>query len=135
MDIKQANISETGTGFKTRGCGSVCIQIVPPDCKVHKLATRSTCMDGGCISDKLDTPKILCLSTFCSCRESVSQSNEVQVYVDHNNTIVVFPAWYTQSLRMSIQDPIFIPPFPNFLTDPNQTQHPLCQNQALALAA
>ena len=80
MDIKQANISETGTGFRTSGCGSVYIQIVPPDCKVHKLATRSTCMDGGCISDKLDTPKILCLPTFCSCRESVSQSNEVQVY-------------------------------------------------------
>ena len=43
--------------------------------------------------------------------------------------------WYTQLLRMSIQDPMFIPPFPNLLTDPNQNQHPLCQNQTLALAA
>ena len=43
--------------------------------------------------------------------------------------------WYTQLLRMSIQDPIFIPPFPNLLTDPNPNQHPLGQNQTLALAA
>ena len=43
--------------------------------------------------------------------------------------------WYTQLLKMSIQDPIFIPSFPNLLTDPNQNQHPLCQNQALVLAA
>ena len=28
------------------------------------------------------------IPTFCSYRESVSQSNEVQVYVDHNNTSV-----------------------------------------------
>ena len=34
-----------------------------------------------------------------------------------------------------MQDPIFIPPFPNLLTDPSQNQHPLCQNQTLALAA
>ena len=36
---------------------------------------------------------------------------------------------------MSIQDPIFIPPFPNLLTDPNQNQHPYCQNQTLVLVA
>ena len=36
---------------------------------------------------------------------------------------------------MSIQDAIFITPFPNLLTDPNQNQHPLCQFQTLALAA
>ena len=53
--------------------------------------------------------------------------------------IIITPAWpsqlwYTQLLRMSIQDSIFISPFPNILTDPNQNQHPLCQNQTLALA-
>ena len=36
---------------------------------------------------------------------------------------------------MSIEDPIFIPPYPNLLTDLNQNEHPLCQNQTLALAA
>ena len=36
---------------------------------------------------------------------------------------------------MAIQDPIFVPPFPNLLRDPNQNQHPLCLNQILALAA
>ena len=42
MDITQANASETNTDFRTSGCGSVCIQVVPPDHKVHKLASRST---------------------------------------------------------------------------------------------
>ena len=87
MDIKQAVISETDTGFRISGCGSVSIQVVPPDPKVHKLATRSTCMDGECISNKLDTPKSICLPTI-----NVSQSNERQSYVDHNNTSVAFPA-------------------------------------------
>ena len=68
MDIKQANISETDTGFRTSGCGSVCIWVVPPDPKVDKLATRSACMEGGCISNKLDTPKSICLPIFCSYR-------------------------------------------------------------------
>ena len=44
-------------------------------------------------------------------------------------------SWYTQLLRMPIQDPMFIHPFPNFLTDPKQNQHPSCQDQTLALAA
>ena len=35
---------------------------------------------------------------------------------------------------MFIQDPTFIRPFPNLLTDPNQNQHLLCQIQTLALA-
>ena len=77
MDIKQANISETYTGFRISG--SVYIQVVPPDPKVHKLATRSTCMDGGCISDKLVIPKSICLPTVSSYRESGSQSKEGQV--------------------------------------------------------
>ena len=56
-DIKQANIQETDTGFSDSGCGYVCIQVVPPDPEKHKLASRSTCMDGGCILNKLATPK------------------------------------------------------------------------------
>ena len=36
---------------------------------------------------------------------------------------------------MYIQDLIVIPPSPNLLADPNQNQHPLCQNQTLAVAA
>ena len=134
MDIKQANISESYTGVRTSVCGSACIHVVPPDPKVHKLATRSTCMDGGRISSKLVIPKSICLSTFYSYRESASQSSEGQAYIDHSNTNVSFPTM-VQLLRMSIQDSIFIPPFPNLLTDPNQNQHPLCQIQISALAA
>ena len=91
MDIKQGNVLETDTGFRTSGCGSARIQVLPPDPKVHKLATRYTSMDGGCISNKLDTPISIRLSTFCFYRESVNQSNKGQVYVDHNNTSVAFP--------------------------------------------
>ena len=40
MNIKQANVSGTDTEFRTGGCGSVCIKVVPPDPKVQKLATR-----------------------------------------------------------------------------------------------
>ena len=69
MDIKQVNISEIDRGFRTNECGSVYIQVVPPDPKVCKLATRSTCMDDECISNKLDTPKSIGLSTPCSFRE------------------------------------------------------------------
>ena len=71
--------------------GPVCIQVVPPNPKVHKLATKSTCMDGGCISNKLETPKSIHLPTFCSYKKSVSQSNKGQVYVDRNNTSMAFP--------------------------------------------
>ena len=91
MDIKQANVSETDTGFRNSGCGSVCMQVVPPDPKVHKMATRSTCMDGGYISNKLDASKSIRLRTIYSYRESVSQSNEGQVYIDHSNTSTAFP--------------------------------------------
>ena len=91
MDIKRANISENDTDFRTSGCGSVCNQVVPPDPKVHKLATRSTCMKVWWISNKLVTPKSICLPTFCFYRESASQSDERQVYVGHNNTSVAFP--------------------------------------------
>ena len=75
MDIKQANISETYTGVRTSVCGSTCIQVVLTDPKVHKLANRSTCMDDGRISNKLVTPKSICLHTFCSYMESASQRN------------------------------------------------------------
>ena len=87
MDIKQANISETDTDFRTSGYGYAGIQVVPLDPKVHKLAIRSKCMVGGCISNKLVT----CFCTFCSYRESASQSNEKQVYVGHDNTSVALP--------------------------------------------
>ena len=105
---------------------------MPPDSKVHKLASRSACMDGGCISNELDTPKSIRLPTFCSYREGVSQSNGGQVYVDHNNTSVVFvhPVIENVNTRSNFHSPIS-----KFLTDPNQNQHPLCQNQTLALAA
>ena len=91
MNIKQSNVSETDTGFRNSGCGSACIQVVPPDPKVHELTTRSMCMDGGCISNNLDPPKSIRLLIFCSYRETVNQDNEGQVYVDYNNTSVVFP--------------------------------------------
>ena len=55
------------------------------------MVNKSSCMDGGCISNNLDTPKSICLPTFSSYRESVSQSNEGQVCIGHNNTSVAFP--------------------------------------------
>ena len=55
---------------------------------------------------------------------------------DKCSLVIITPAWssqprYIQLLRISMQDSIFIPPFPNLLTDPNQNQHSLCQNQTL----
>ena len=52
--------------------------------------------------------------------------------------IIITPVWLSQSryiqlLRMSIQDLIFIHPFPNLLTDPKQNQHPFYQNQTSIL--
>ena len=91
MDIKQANISEIDTSFRTSGCGSVWIQVMPPDTKVNKLATRPTSIDGRCISNKLDTPKSVHYPNFCFYKESVSKSNEGQMYIDHNNTSVTIP--------------------------------------------
>ena len=38
-------------------------------------------------------------------------------------------------IENAMQNPIFIHPFPNLLTDPNQNQHLLCQDQTLTLAA
>ena len=54
-----------------------------------KAVTKSTWMDGGCIWNKLDTLKSICLSICCCCWESNSQGNERQVYIDHNK--VTFP--------------------------------------------
>ena len=88
MDIKQANISEIDTSFRTAGCGSVWIQVMPTDTKVNKLATRPTSIDERCISNKLDTPKSVHFPNFCFYKESVSKSNEEQMYIDHNNISV-----------------------------------------------
>ena len=94
MDIKEANISETDTGFRTNGCGFVFIQVVPLDPKVHKLTTISPCMDGGCILNKLDIPKSIRLSTLLLSGGrggwGVSQRNKGQMYVNHNDTSVAF---------------------------------------------
>ena len=113
--------------------GCVCGCVVPPDSKVDKLATRSTCMNGGCILNKLDTPKSIHLPTFYSYRESVSQNNEGQVNVDHSNTNVALPTIVHQVIENVYTRSNFHSRFPDLLTDPNQ--HPLCQNQTLALAA
>lgn len=51
------------------------------------------------------------------------------------NLVRPFQPWYTQLLRMCIQDPTLIPLFLNLLTDLNQNQHPFCMNRTLALAA
>ena len=81
MDIKEANISKTYTGVRTSACGSACMKVVQPDSKVHKLETRSTCIDiVDTISNKLVTPKSISLFTYCYYRESASQSNEGQAY-------------------------------------------------------
>ena len=134
-EIKQANISETDTRFRTSGCGSVCIRVAPRDHEVHKLATRSTFMDGGCISNKMDTPKSICFPSFCFYRQSVSQSNERQAYLDHNNTSVALPAMLHPVMRNVYTRTNFHSPISNLSTNRNQNQHPLCQDQTLVLAA
>ena len=91
MDIKQANTSEIDTGFRTSGCGSTCIHVMLPNPKVHKMATRLKSIDGGCISNKLGTPKSVYLPEFCFYKKIVSESNEGQVIIDHNNTSVGLP--------------------------------------------
>ena len=40
MDIKQANIPESDTDFRTSGWGSICIQVVTPDPKVKKTGNQ-----------------------------------------------------------------------------------------------
>ena len=92
--LKQALESVDVDGF---GCG--CGSVVPPASKVHKLATRSACMNGRCILNKLDTPKSIHLPTFYSYRESVSQNNEGQVNVDHSKTSVAFPTMVHQVIE------------------------------------
>ena len=124
MDIKQANISATDTSFRTSGCGSVCIQVVPTDLRVHKLATRSTCMD----VNKLDAPKSISLPTFCSYGESVSQRNEGKVYVDDNNTSLAFP-----TMEHPVIENVYTRS--NFNSHISKSFDPLCQNQTLVLAA
>ena len=47
-------------------------------------------MNGGCISNKLATSKSIPFPPTGSNGVSVSQSNEGQVYVDHNTTSVSF---------------------------------------------
>ena len=71
MDLEQINVSETDTCPGTSGCGSVWIHVVSSDPKIHNLATRSTCMDSGYISNKLDKPKSIYLPIICSNREDV----------------------------------------------------------------
>ena len=92
-------------------------------------------MDVACILNKLDTPKSIRLPTFGSFMESVSQSNEGQVCIDHNNTSVASPTMVNPVIENVYTRSNFIPPFPNLLTDPSQNQHPLFQNQTLALVA
>ena len=91
MDIKQANIPESDTDFRTSGWGSICIQVVAPDPKVKKTGNQIHMQIWWMHLYKLDTPKGIRLHTFCSYRESVSQSNEGQAYMNHNNTSVAFP--------------------------------------------
>ena len=138
MDIKQSSISETYTGVRTSGSAS--IQILQPGPKVHKLATRSTCMD---MVDAFQTNwshlKAYAFPPFALIGRVLAKAMRGK-HIDHSVLIIVTPMWvsqpwYTQLLRTSIQDSIFNPPFPNLLTDPNQNQHRLCQNQTLALAA
>ena len=135
MDIKQANIQETDTGFRTSGYGFVCIQIVPPDPKVRELAAKSTCMDGGCILNKLSTPKSIYLPTFSSHRESVSQNNEGQVYIEDNNTSVAFPTMVHPVIENVYTRSNFHFLISKSFYRPSQNQHPLCHNQTLPLAA
>ena len=116
------------------------MKVVQPDFKVHKLGTRSTCID---MVDAfqinwshLKAYPFLPITLIGRVLAKAMRGKRI----DHSVLIIVtsmWPSqpWYTQLLRMSIQDSVFIPPFPNLWTDPNQNQHPSCQNQTLASAA
>ena len=134
MDIKEANISKTYTGVRTSVCGSACIQVVQPDSKVHKLATRSTCRDMvDAFQINWSHLKAYAFPPFALIGRVLAKAMRGK-HIDHSVLIIVTPMWpsqpwYTHLLRMSIQDSVFIPLIPNLLTDPNQNQPPLCQNQ------
>ena len=124
--VKQANISENDTVFRTSGCGSICIKVVPPDPKIlkswqpdlHAWMTDAFQINWAHLKAYAFPPfaligRVLAKTMTGKC-----------------TLIIITPVWLTQPwhtplLRMCIQVPIFIPPFPNRLTDPNQTQHPL----------
>ena len=76
---------------RTSGCGSVCIQVVPPDPKVHKPATRSSCMDAGCISNKLDKPKGITFPPFVLIGRAIAKAMK-----DKCTLIIVTPVWPSQ---------------------------------------
>ena len=137
MDIKQANISETYTGFRNSWCGSICIQVVPPDPKVDTLATRSTCVDGRCISNKkcCSHLKAYAFRPFCSYRKSPSQTSERRAYVDHSNTSVAFPTMVHSVIENVYTRYNFHSPLSKSFDRLKPKQHPLCQNQTLVLAA
>ena len=122
MDIKQANASETNTGFWTTGCGSVCIQ------SCHQIPN-------GCISNKLDIPKSMPLPTFCSYRESVSQSNEGQVYIDHNNTSVAFPTMVHPVIENVYTRFNFHFPIPKYFDRPKPKPTPIVSESNISLSS
>ena len=98
---------------------------MPPDTKEHKLATRPTCIYGACISNKLDTPKSIRLPTFCSYRESVSQSNEGRIYVDHNNICVAFPTMLHPVIEIVYTRSNFHSPIPKSFDRPKPEPTPI----------
>ena len=78
-------------------------------------------MDGECISNKMDTPKTIRFLTFWKRGRVLAKTIRDRCMLIIITLVWPFqPSWYTQLLRMSIQDSIFFRPFPNFLIDPSQ---------------
>lgn len=118
MDLELKNASKTDTGLGTGGCGSVCIQIVSSDPKLHKVTTRSTCMNGGYISNKLDKPKAYAFPPFSLVGMMLAKAMR-----DKCTLNIITPVWPSQpryiqlwgwvyKIEFPISNPIFkIPHF------------------------
>ena len=119
--------------MQTDTSGSICIQVVFLDPKIHKLTTRSTCMDGGYISNKLDKPKSICLPSICCDRDEVAKAMREKCTVNITTPFWASQPRYMQFMRTCVR-PNFSPPFPNPLKDLNQNQHPLYLHHTLASA-
>ena len=116
-NVKQANISETDTRFRTSGCGSVCIQVVPPDAKMVDV-----------FQIKWTHRKAYAFLAFALIGRVLAKAMR-------DNTSVTLPTMLHSVMKNVSTRLNFHSSISNLLTIRNQNQHPLCQNQTLALAA
>ena len=134
-DIKQANISENDIGFRTQGCECVASRLFQQISKYMSWQPDPHPWMVGAFQISWTHLEAYNFQLFTHIVRVLAKA-----MIDKCTLIIITPVWpsqpwYNYLFRMSMEDPIFSPPFPNFLTDPNQNRHPFCQNQTLVLAA